>query len=378
MLTPLGRGGLRRGKFNMAGDPNYNSVALLLHMDGANGSTIFTDSSPTPKTVTAFANAQISTAQSKFGGASALFDGVGDYLLLPASTDWDFGTGDFTIELQYFQVSTPGSSIWQRLLQLRDGDFISGVSLVAGTGSNGNLGVNVSTNGTSWNIMSDVDLGPATNATWLHIAVVRSGGIVLVFVGGVQKASAPISGALAFGASWNPNIGGQSGINRTINGHIDEVRITKGVARYTANFTPPTAPFPNAAAQFTGNITESLAITDWTVQAHRIPDGALTGSVGVAGATYTLNVTSLDPQALTLAPKIDGVWKANTAIALGYYVVAVNPEPTPHLWKCTTAGTTGATEPVWNLSGTTIDGTATWTYIAPLVNPVTLGPKIPA
>ena len=85
----------------MAGDTSYASVALLLHCDGSNGSTTFTDSSPTPKTVTAYGNAQISTARSQFGGASALFDGSGDYLLVGAAADFKHlhdDSTDYTIE----------------------------------------------------------------------------------------------------------------------------------------------------------------------------------------------------------------------------------------------------------------------------------------
>ena len=80
----------------MSGWDNYTK--LLLHFDGTDGSTTFVDSSPSGKTVTAVGNAQIDTAQYKFGGASGLFDGNGDYLSVPDSDDWYFGTGDFTID----------------------------------------------------------------------------------------------------------------------------------------------------------------------------------------------------------------------------------------------------------------------------------------
>ena len=73
-------------------------TVLLLHCDGTDGATTFTDSSDTSHTVTANGNAQIDTDQSKFGGASGLFDGTGDYLSIPDSADWDFGTGDWTID----------------------------------------------------------------------------------------------------------------------------------------------------------------------------------------------------------------------------------------------------------------------------------------
>jgi hypothetical protein len=80
-------------------DPDFANVSLLLHMDGSNGSTTFPDSSSNGLTVTRYGNAQISTAQSKFGGASAYFDGAGDYLELPnPNTAIGAVAGDFTIE----------------------------------------------------------------------------------------------------------------------------------------------------------------------------------------------------------------------------------------------------------------------------------------
>jgi len=79
-------------------DPHFANVGLLLHMDGSNGSTTFTDSSPNALTVTPSGNAQISTAQSKFGGSSGLFDGTGDFLSPAITSALTFGTGDFTVE----------------------------------------------------------------------------------------------------------------------------------------------------------------------------------------------------------------------------------------------------------------------------------------
>jgi hypothetical protein len=79
-------------------DPNFANVSLLLYGNGINGSTSIIDSSPSPKTVTAFGNAQISTAQSKFGGSSIAFDGTGDYLTVPDNDNFALGNGNFTIE----------------------------------------------------------------------------------------------------------------------------------------------------------------------------------------------------------------------------------------------------------------------------------------
>ncbi len=93
----------------LCSDPN---TKLLLHMDGSNGSTNFVDSAQS-RSVTANGNAQISTSQYKFGGASGYFDGSGDYLTVPDSSDWTFGTGDFTIDL------------WVRFSALQDSSFVS-------------------------------------------------------------------------------------------------------------------------------------------------------------------------------------------------------------------------------------------------------------
>jgi len=83
--------------------------SLILLCNGSNGSSIFTDSSPSPKTVTAHGNAQISTAQSKSGGSSAYFDGSGDFLTVPADADLQFGSGDFTVEAWVYPTTASGT-----------------------------------------------------------------------------------------------------------------------------------------------------------------------------------------------------------------------------------------------------------------------------
>ena len=81
----------------MAFDPDFDKVSLLLHMDGAYGSTTFNDSSPAAKAVAASGNAKVSAAKSKWGGASLALGGSGDYLSAPAHADFVFGVGDFTV-----------------------------------------------------------------------------------------------------------------------------------------------------------------------------------------------------------------------------------------------------------------------------------------
>jgi hypothetical protein len=127
-----------------------------------------------------------------------------------------------------------------------------------------------------------------------------------------------------------------------------------------------------------GNITESLDISSWRVSAYRTVDGALWGTTTTTGSTYSITAVAHETYNLILTPTIHYAWLAYKIAALNDYVVAANPDTTPHLWKVTTAGAFAATEATWNLSGTTTQGTAELTYIAPLVNPIGLGPKIPA
>jgi hypothetical protein len=132
----------------------------------------------------------------------------------------------------------------------------------------------------------------------------------------------------------------------------------------------------NERPEFTGSITESLPVGRWKVSAHRADTGEFVNSVSVTGASYTLPVNSYDPHTLTLEP-FDYPWTANKAVSLGDYVVPTDADATPHVFEVTTAGDLGATEPSYNLAGTTSSGTAVLTYVGSLVTPLSLGPKVP-
>ena len=206
------------------------SVSLLLHGDGTNGSTTITDSSPSPKTVTAVGNAQISTTQSKFGGASIAFDGSGDYLSIPASSDFLFGTGAFTIEAWIYLLATGQQHVYE-----------------ARTSGNGVLlYVNALTQ-LSFYSNGATRLTGETVATgqWNHIAVTRSSGETKLFLNGTPSASIFYDSQYYNSPTTSIFIGTNGVGGSYVNGYIDDLRITKGVARYTSNFTPPTAPFPD-------------------------------------------------------------------------------------------------------------------------------------
>ncbi len=126
-----------------------------------------------------------------------------------------------------------------------------------------------------------------------------------------------------------------------------------------------------------GNITESVGIVDWEVSAFRCDTGALLATQD-ATTSYNLDVgVYADPCTIVCCPKTGDTWLLSSAYSLNDYVIASDPDATPHLWQCTTAGTSAGTEPVWNLSGTTTDNTVTWTYVGPLVDAVALPPRLP-
>jgi len=214
-------------------DPQFGSVSLLLHGNGANGSTTITDSSPTPKTVTAVGNAQISTTQSKFGGASIAFDGTGDYLDIGSNSAFGYGLNNFTIE---FWVYRNASAVLQVLLDHRVGTSVR----VAPTIYISSNSVYYYTDGNN-RIMG----GTLASTQWVHVALSRSGSSTRLFLDGVQTGSTYSDTNNYIDSPVRVGGANDGSSVASINGYIDDLRITKGIARYTSNFTPPTAPFPD-------------------------------------------------------------------------------------------------------------------------------------
>jgi len=219
----------------ITGDQYYNSCSLLLHCDGSNGSTTFTDNSPRTKTVTSNNGAAISTAQSKFGGASALFDGTNDYLSIPNNAEFNFASGTFTIECWfYFLTSVTDKNLLTTYYNSNQAWYIQtylGKIVVGFSGDGADI------TGTT-TILAN---------TWYHVAVSGTAGSYKMFINGTQEGST-YTGATSLASSAPLYIGvliyNSAGYGY-FNGYIDEVRITNGIARYTGNFTPQTSAFPN-------------------------------------------------------------------------------------------------------------------------------------
>lgn len=209
---------------------------LLMHMDGSNGSTTFTDEYS--HTFTAAGNAQISTAQSQFGGASGLFDGTGDYISASDSADW-YWDADFTIEAWLYPTNLSPAAAYAVISQSSGAD--NEVTIAINT--SGQLYIRRETGGASSQLASTTAL---TLNTWQHVAIVRSGSTVTFYKDGTANGSGSWTGnadqtsSLYIGGYW---YAGSFLSGRYYFGYIDELRITKGTARYTGNFTPSASAF---------------------------------------------------------------------------------------------------------------------------------------
>lgn len=213
---------------------------LLLHCYGADASTTFTDSSLIPKTVTANGTAQIDTDQYKFNGSSCLFPGnSGSYLSVPSSSDFEFGSDNFTVDFWFrmssavtwsepVRVYTDSSNRWMFYLH-SDGYWYFTAIVGGSTKANYKFSNNLSIN------------------TWYHVAIVRSGTSFYIFIGGSAKSLTTVT---AISTNNINNSGILSLGTSSFSGWIDEFRISKGIARWTENFTAPTEEYYRIAAVY--------------------------------------------------------------------------------------------------------------------------------
>ena len=255
-------------------DEYFYSNSLLLHMDGANNSTTFTDNSINNFTPTVFGNAKISTAQSVFGGSSLLLDGSGDYLSYASNANFDYGTEDFTIE-GWFR-STNVSLLQTIFGQIQGNPALSGIVIRL---FNSKIAfVPYTPEGNPAFVLGDIST--ISSNTWYHFAVTKSGTTYRMFLNGILEDTH----VATLTPVWNgksPKIGTwQDFSGRDFSGHIDDFRITKGVARYTSNFTPPAAPFEDNSCNDFWDGTQTGILDDY-------PTAAAAYSVRALNSAYT-------------------------------------------------------------------------------------------
>ena len=226
-------------------DDSY-SVSLL-HMNGADASTTFTDESG--KTWTAAGNAQIDTAQLVFGSASGLFDGTGDKITAADTLDWQLDGGSnsnsWTIDFRLRFNGDPGTGNAGIVQQRADNNGLWYLAL-----QNNKLHFGMRAAGTDY--LSIENTWDPAGSTWYHVAIVKQGTTGYKFfidgsqIGSTQTDTDPIgdiAGGISIG-SVTTNLG-----TYELNGWLDEMRISKGIARWTANFTSPNAEYPDRTLQ---------------------------------------------------------------------------------------------------------------------------------
>lgn len=234
-----------------AADPYFANVALLLHMDGSDGSTTLTDSSPlAPQTSTCFGTA-LSTAAARFGPSSWRNSGTSGlrYAELPKASAI-VGSSDFTIELWVnADASQPNGYplLWSQVVTSMVSNWGAGTLAldVSRVGSTNRMHVYCYNYSTSAALLTG-----STNilgAGWVHVALTRSGSSWTLWLNGAVEATGTFSGSVATAdADLTPFLGGDSySGDGSIASYIDDLRVTHGVSRYGAPFTPPAAPHPD-------------------------------------------------------------------------------------------------------------------------------------
>ena len=245
------------------GDVHFPKVKLLLPFDGSNGATSTTDSSNTNNSVTFVGTAQLSTAQSKFGGSSLLLDGNSDYVYVSNSDLGTTSTESFTIEF------------WTYLVNANDGNQVNWYSDYNGSSNGISFEKNSSNVLKVWNGDSARITGTTTisSGQWYHMALSGTSGSYKLFLNGTQEGSTSSNGFT--GGSTIKYIGcfywaGLGGAVRFVNGYIEDFRITRGEARYTSNFTPPTSAHLTSA----GDVNKHIVVNSDA-------DGVAIGSGGI-------------------------------------------------------------------------------------------------
>lgn len=257
-------------------------------------------------------------------GSTLLFDGTDDYLTTPNQQQgFIFGDGDFTIEF------------WLRPDRLTDGVY---ETLLSVWGNNGEkswsvfkLGAAIqfyyTLNGSA--ILNALNGGALQQSAYQHVAITRSGATIYGFINGLQFGSYNIGSNSLF-ASQNPLELGITTVpySYPFQGRMDEVRITKGIARYTANFTPPSTPFDSSDSYWSS--VSMLLHMDSAPSTHH--DYQI-----IANAIDLTNFYYQTPQPFTTPRRLAGVVKENgVAVGAGKRVVAFSRSKCEYIASCTT------------------------------------------
>ena len=215
-------------------DPQFGSVSLLLHGEGG---TII-DSSSFAHTISIVGTAGTSATQKKIGDRSISFNGF-SACTFPLNANTTLGERDFTVEAWVFDT---GAAVPQQIFVLNHTSSHFAACRVQ-INNNKTLSLLSSVTGSKWDIAATSTL-TLPSSEWAHVAITRTGSSFVLYLNGQNAVSATLSGNLMRGTS---NAIGQISAAGAFafTGFMDEVRLTVGVSRYLADFTPSTAPFPD-------------------------------------------------------------------------------------------------------------------------------------
>jgi hypothetical protein len=238
----------------MAGNDSYTKV--LLQFDGSDASTTITDVAfgATPATWTAAGNAQLDTSIVKFGTAALLLDGTGDEITASDSANFDYGSGDWTVDFWFNRAGGDGANRF--IFGQGDSGIANGLSVFANlTTGNVMRGV-VTADGSTQVTVTGTTTYTATG--WHHCAFVRTGNTLKLFLDGVQEGGDVAFSSTVHNSTNTMAIGGTGAATTLLwNGSLDEFRISIGIARWTTGFTPPTEAY--SIDGITGTLTKTLA-----------------------------------------------------------------------------------------------------------------------
>ena len=246
------------------GDVYFPQTELLLPLEGTNGATTTSDSSNRNRSIVfAGTGGSISSAASKFGNTSVLFNSAGHSRLQVSVDSTLNATGDFTLEAWIYDTSTSGypTFCWN--------STASSLGVYVYLGNNATSGSNKVVRMWSNNSVT-VFSTELPQSQWYHFALVRSGTSVKVYINGTADATVRTdSGTFLFGDTSTLEIGSHS-TQYPFNGYMDDIRMTKGVARYTSNFTPPTSAHLTSA----GDVNKQIIVNS-------AADGVAIGTGGI-------------------------------------------------------------------------------------------------
>jgi hypothetical protein len=312
-----------------ASDASFGGVVLLLHLDGTSGQTTTSDSSASPKTMTV-SGCSLSTTAPKFGATSLVLGGSSQRVSCPGSTDFAMGSGDFTVEAW---VKITNTATDQCIVAHQNSAFLTGIGFILGCATN-LYNIQFFEGGSVYSTN-----GAATANVWQHVAATRSGGTLTLYVDGVATGSTSIAGRTMNDVSSGGSliVGNRIDLAYQLTGYIDDVRITKGVARYGSSFSPSASRFPDVSASvgvdlswdrrtrlaknFTsgyaplGEASEAYEVDVWSDNTYTTRKRTITTSTALANYSQSQQVTDFGAVQSTIY--VD-VYQISAVVGRGY------------------------------------------------------------